>query len=158
MSRLRLLNLSRNQLEGQIPTSLNRISTLEQLDLAKINLGGPIPEGLSTLSMLDSFDVSSNNLCGPIPTGTQFSNFNVTCFEKNECLCGFPLPPCKQKDKPNKASTGDNGDRSNVKRGWLSYVDEEVSLTALTLGLGIGFGGFVAMFIAWDKARCWLMD
>jgi hypothetical protein len=125
--------------------------------LAKINLGGQIPEGLSKLSTLASFDVSSNNLCGPIPMGTQFSTFNVTYFEKKKCLCGLPLPPCKQKDKPNKTSTGDNGDRSNVKRGWLSYVDEEVSLIALALGLGIGFGGVVSMFIAWDKARCWLM-
>ena len=46
---------------------------------------------------------------------------------------------------------------SNAKRGWLSYVDEEMSLIALALGLGIGFGGVVAMFIVWDKARHWVM-
>ena len=115
MSNLWLLNLSWNQLEGQFPTSLSGISTLEQLDLANNNLSGPIPQDLSKISMLASFEVSSNNLCGPIPTGTQFSTFNVTSFQKNKCLCGLPLPPCKQNDKLKNTTIGDNGYRHNVK-------------------------------------------
>lgn len=38
MSSLRLLNLSRNQLKGIIPASIGQISTLEQLDLSINNL------------------------------------------------------------------------------------------------------------------------
>jgi hypothetical protein len=42
----------------------------------------------------------------------------------------------------------DTGSESNVKPGWLSHVNEKVSLIALGMGVGIGFGGVVAMFIA----------
>ena len=70
MSHLRLLNLSSNQLEGKIPASLGGISTLEQLDLANNNLSGSIPEELSKLYGLSILDVSSNNLCSRIPIGT----------------------------------------------------------------------------------------
>ena len=42
----------------------------------------------------------------------------------------------------------DNDSGSNVKRGWLSHVNEEASLIALGLGVGIGFGVVVAMFIS----------
>lgn len=107
--------------------------------------------------MLTSFDVSYNNLCGPIPTGTQFSTFNVTSFYKNECLCGLPLLTCKKNDKPKRTIGGGNSNNSNAKRGLLSYANEKVSLLALSLGLGIGFGGVVTLFIIWDKARCWIM-
>ena len=122
--------------------------------MAKNNLHGEIPQELSKLSMLASLNVSSNNLCGPIPKGTQFYTFNVSSFQWNKCLCGFPLPPCKQKDK---SMDGDKDSGSNVKRGWLSHVNEKVSLIALGLGVAIGFGGVVAMFIAWDRARCWVL-
>jgi Leucine-rich repeat (LRR) protein len=91
MSSLRSLNLSGNQLEGLIPTSLSNISTLEVLDLAKNNLSGQIPEELSKLHWLHKLDVSSNSLCGPIPTGTQFSTFDATSFQRNKCLWGCPL-------------------------------------------------------------------
>ena len=80
------MNLSHNNLEGKIPTSLSGISTLEQLDLAKNNLSGPIPEELSKLHELVVLGVSSNNLCGQIPTGTQFSTFSVSSFQNNKCL------------------------------------------------------------------------
>ena len=50
----------------------------------------------------------------------------------------------------------DNG-KGNVKVGWVRFVDEYVSLLALEMGLGIGFGGVVSMFIMWEKARHWLI-
>jgi hypothetical protein len=157
MKSLRLLNLSGNQLEGKIPACLGEIITLEGLDLAKNKLHGEIPQELSKLSMLASLNVSSNNLCGPIPRGTQFYTFTETSFQRNKCLCGLSLPPCKQTDKSNKTMARDTGSESNVKPGWLSRVNEKVSLIALGMGVGIGFGGVVAMFIAWDRAKCWVL-
>jgi len=78
-------------LEGEIPSCFSEMSTLEHLDLAKNKLSGEIPLELSKLSMLAYLNVSSNNLCGPIPTGTQFYTFSETSFQRNKCLCGFPL-------------------------------------------------------------------
>jgi Leucine-rich repeat (LRR) protein len=157
MSHLRLLNLSRNQLEGRIPTSLSGISTLEQLDLAKNNLSGPIPEELSKLHELVVLDVSSNNLCGRIPTGTQFSTFNVSSFQNNKCLWGCPLDSCNENER--QARKCDNATKSsNVRVGWLSHVDENMSLIALGLGMGIGFGGVVAIFVFWERAKHWVLS
>jgi hypothetical protein len=154
---LRLLNLSGNQLQGKIPACLGEISYLEELDLATNKLWGAIPQELSKLSMLASFNVSSNSLCGPIPKGTQFDTFDETSFQMNKCLCGFPLPPCNEMDKPKKTKVKGSGSRSNIKRGWLYCIDEKVSLIALGMGIGIGFGGVVVIFIVWDKARCWVL-
>jgi len=36
-------------------------------------------------------------------------------------------------------------------------MNEKISLLALAMGLGIGFGGVLAMFIAWERARNWLL-
>ena len=52
--------------------------------------------------------------------------------------------------------TGDNESQNNIKR-WMHWVDEKVSLIALGMGLGIGFGEVVSMFIVWDKARHWVV-
>lgn len=135
--------------------SLSNISALEQLDLAKNNLNGSIPQELSQLSFLAFLNVSSNNLCGPIPTGKQFNTFNdLSIFQRNKCLCGDPLQPCKhQKRSPMR---GDNS-KSDVKERWLRHVDEKMSLIALGLGMCIGFGGVVAMFITWEQARNWVV-
>lgn len=147
---LRLLNLSINHLEGKIPASLSKISTLEQLDLSRNNLSRTIPQELSILTMLAYMDVSWNRLCDRIPKGTQFYTFNETSFEGNKCLCGYPLQPCKEKQNNNTIE-----DTSISKReGWL---DEHVSLTALRLGVVIGFSGVVSVMILWDSARHWVM-
>jgi hypothetical protein len=150
------LNLSWNKLEGRIPATLSQISTLEQLDLAHNYLSGRIPEELSELHELSVLDVSSNILCGQIPTGTQFSTFNVTSFQKNKCLWGCPLDSCNENER--QARKGDNASKSNnVRLGWLSRVDANISLIALGMGMGIGFGGVVIIFMFWKRARYWVM-
>ena len=155
LSSLRLLNLSGNLLDGGIPRSLSYIPTLEQLDLAKNNLSGCIPQELTQLYFLASLNVSSNNLCGPIPTGKQFNTFNdPSIFQKNKCLCGDPLQPCKHQKG---SATRDDNNKSNVKEGWLTLMHENMSLIALGMGFCIGFGGVVAILIIWEKARNWLV-
>ena len=53
------------------------------------------------------------------------------------------------------------GNRSTSYRstgqGWLSLLDEHVSLIALGLGFGIGFSGVVSTMMLWDDARHWVM-
>jgi len=143
-----LLNLSWNQLEGKIPVSLRTISTLEQLDLTKNNLSREIPPKLSELQWLGSVNFSFNNLCGSIPKG-QFPRFNATSFQRNKCLCGFPLPECK-KNASKKNNTRSIG-------GWFHYMDKKISLIALGIGVVIRFGGVVMVFISWKKARDWVV-
>ena len=52
----------------------------------------------------------------------------------------------------------DNGGKSNnVKVGWLSHLNEKMSLLTLGMGFVIGFGGVVAMLILWERARHWVL-
>ena len=143
-------------MEGRIPTSLSGISTLEELDLAKNNLSGVIPEELSSLHELAIFDVSSSNLSGPIPTWTQFSTFNVSSFQNNNCLWGCPLDSCNENGR--QAIKYHNDSKvGNVRVRWFSRVDENMSLIALGMGMGIGFGGFFVLFMSWERAKHWVV-
>lgn len=156
LSSMRLLNLPKNQFEGPIPASLSNISTLEQMDLDKNNLSGNIPPQLSQLFMLGVFDVSYNNLCGQIPRGTQFSTFKEISFQRNKCLCGFPLPPCQVKGARGPLGR-DSGGNTKTKVRWLKHLDGNMSLITLGIRMGIGFGGVVSMLILWKRPRNWLM-
>ncbi|XWS08090.1 hypothetical protein CRYUN_Cryun41cG0048900 [Craigia yunnanensis] len=72
--------------------------SLTSLDLSKNNLSGVIPKSLERLLYLNYFDVSFNRLEGEIPSGGPFLNFTVKSFMKNYALCGLPrlqVPPCK---------------------------------------------------------------
>ena len=149
---MRLLNLSGNELKGIIPKSLSEIPTLEQLDLSKNNLSGMIPRERSILTKMAYLETSWNRLCGRIPGGTQLDTFGKSSFEKNKCLCGYPLQSCKE----NLNNSAMKGNRSTG-QGWLSLLDEHVSLIALGLGFGIGFSGVVSTMILWDDARHWVM-
>jgi len=71
----------------------------------------------------------------------------------------YHAPSSKAKvENERQTRKGDNdGVRSNVRMGWLSHVDENMSLTALKIGIGIGFGGVVVVFMLWEKARHWVV-
>ncbi|KAB2004787.1 hypothetical protein ES319_D11G224000v1 [Gossypium barbadense] len=99
---LAVLNLSSNRLEGVIPPQITLCAYLNVIDLHDNLLTGQIPQQLGFLSRLSAFDVSYNKLSGPIPAslGNRSGNrpsFNVTSFEGNKDLYGYPLPPMKSK-------------------------------------------------------------
>ena len=48
-------------------------------------------------------------------------------------------------------------ENNNVNVGWLASIDEKISLIAMSVGVGIGFGGVTIMFIMWKRATHWLM-
>jgi len=67
---LRVLDLSCNQLEGQLPVEIIPFfggSRLFYLGLYNNRLSGPLPEALTNLTALDHLDLSSNSFDGPIP-------------------------------------------------------------------------------------------
>jgi len=61
-----ILDLSYNQLEGPIPTSLGKVTSLVELDLSYNKLEGPIPTSLGKLTSLVVLDLSHNQLSGNI--------------------------------------------------------------------------------------------
>ena len=65
------LNLSSNQLKGEIPAALGQLSQLQRLSLYKNGLSGKIPPELGQLSALAWLDLSHNRLTGSLPAELQ---------------------------------------------------------------------------------------
>ncbi|KAK4721903.1 hypothetical protein R3W88_012136 [Solanum pinnatisectum] len=79
LSSLWPLNLSLNDLRGDIPTELGQMNTLQ------------IPRELTRLKFLAILKLSQNVLVGPIPQGSQFNTFSNDSYGDNLDLCGPPL-------------------------------------------------------------------
>jgi len=63
------LNLSKNNLSGQIRWEIGNLSSLDSLDLSRNHFSGKIPSTLSNIDRLAMLDLSNNNLIGRIPWG-----------------------------------------------------------------------------------------
>ena len=150
-----LLDLSNNQLFGQIPTSLGALKALklpssfgdleniESLDLSHNKLSGSIPPTLIKLQQLTILDVSNNELMGPIPDGGQMGTMvlDPNYFANNSGLCGIQIRvPCpkEQLTPPVKIEEDDH------KEPWLLWESVWIGypiglLLAIGIMLGIGY-------------------
>ncbi|XP_076916732.1 leucine-rich repeat receptor-like protein kinase PXC2 [Bidens hawaiensis] len=64
---LRLLNMSGNSLTGEIPEAVGKLHALTSLDLSENRLNGSIPSSVGACSSLTSMILSLNNLSGQVP-------------------------------------------------------------------------------------------
>ncbi|KAK4734440.1 hypothetical protein R3W88_008701 [Solanum pinnatisectum] len=87
---LRSFNFSKNNLTGRIPNDIGDMKVLESIDLSENQFYGQIPQSFSSLSTLSYLNLSDNNLSGMIPLSTQLQSFDPTSFQGNK-LCGLPL-------------------------------------------------------------------
>nr|XP_023926886.1 receptor-like protein 9DC3 [Quercus suber] len=94
------LNLSHNQLTGSIPKSFSNLTNVESLDLSHNRLSGEIPPQLIELTFLEVFSVAYNNLSGRTPDmNAQFETFDASSYDGNPFLCGLPLEKnCTRRD------------------------------------------------------------
>lgn len=68
---LTVLEVSGNDLDGDIPASITQLVKLNSLDLSSCNLSGRIPSSIGNLSLLQTLKLGSNRLRGPIPSSIQ---------------------------------------------------------------------------------------
>ncbi|KAF0898016.1 hypothetical protein E2562_001697 [Oryza meyeriana var. granulata] len=87
------IDLSWNEFEFDM-TKIRFPHHLGYLDLSHNNIKGRVAKSLKDIN-LRFFNVSYNELCGEIPTGRYTAYHGADCYIHNKCLCGSPLPPCK---------------------------------------------------------------
>ncbi|KAH0780826.1 hypothetical protein KY290_000424 [Solanum tuberosum] len=129
---LRSFNLSKNNLSGKIPNDIGDMKVLESVDLSENQLYGQIPQSFSSLTTLGYLNLSDNNLSDMIPLSTQLQSFNSTSFQGNK-LCGLPLlVNCSSDDNiPNHEYEVDESDRDEV--DWF-YI-------SMSIGFALSFWG-----------------
>ncbi|XP_048424017.1 receptor-like protein EIX2 [Pyrus x bretschneideri] len=134
------LNLSMNQLIGKIPSKVGNLRWLETLDLSHNHLSGQIPQSLSSLTSLSHLDLSYNNLSGRIPTGNQLQTLNFSSiYAGNQWLCGVPLSTKCPEDGTFTAKDARDENEDGKDKLWL-YV-------SVVLGFIVGFWGVCGTLI-----------
>ena len=124
------LNLSRNNLSGEIPSDIGNLSLLDSLDLSRNHFSGKIPPSLSNIDRLAVLDLSNNHLTGRIPLGRQLQTFDASSFEGNLDLCGKPLEKtCPEDETMIKFEGPEEHDED----------DDSIFFGALYMSLGVGF-------------------
>ncbi|XP_062076425.1 receptor-like protein EIX2 [Humulus lupulus] len=144
LSQLRQLNLSCNNFSGAIPRNIGNLNKLELLDLSRNKVFGEIPTSLAEISSLNYLDLSNNRLSGRIPTGTQLQTFDPSRYTMNFGLCGPPISRSCPGDEPyvpqSPANDSDQGAHDEDGGEWIN-------LLWFYIGIGIGFTiGFCGVF------------
>ncbi|TKY46820.1 LRR receptor serine/threonine-protein kinase GSO1 [Spatholobus suberectus] len=143
---LQTLNLSRNHFTGKISREIGSMKNLESLDLSSNKLYGEIPVSISFLSFLSFLNLSYNDFTGQIPLGTQIQTFDASSFAGNPGLCGAPLPI-------NCTEGSGNVDVSKQRGG---SNDDAFETESLYLGMGVGFAvGFWGLCGSLFLNRTW---
>ncbi|QCD94587.1 LRR receptor-like serine/threonine-protein kinase FLS2 [Vigna unguiculata] len=94
--RLLFLDLSNNQLSGKIPISMGTLVKLEALVLRNNSLMGELPSSLKNCNNLIMLDVSENMLSGPIPSwvGESMQQLIILIMRGNHFSGSLPLHLC----------------------------------------------------------------
>ncbi|KAK1380688.1 Non-specific serine/threonine protein kinase [Heracleum sosnowskyi] len=141
MMALQVLELAHNQLSGEIPSSLGQLKNLGVFDASHNRLQGHIPDSFSQLSFLVQIDLSNNELTGEIPPRGQLSTLPASQYANNPGLCGVPLPECQPYNKP----AADPSDGKKKGRGAASWAN------TIVVGILISVA-FICILVVWGIA------
>uniref|UniRef100_A0A1J3JCL5 LRR receptor-like serine/threonine-protein kinase GSO1 n=1 Tax=Noccaea caerulescens TaxID=107243 RepID=A0A1J3JCL5_NOCCA len=149
------LNFSHNYLTGVIPESFSGIKNVESLDLSNNRLQGRIPPRLTELRNLAVFNVSYNNLSGVIPQGRQFNTFEIESYLGNPLLCGKPT---------NRSCEGNNNfhepDSDGVEddESTIDMVSFYWSFAAAYVTIILGIFASLSFDSGWSRAWFYIVD
>nr|XP_023886682.1 receptor-like protein EIX1 [Quercus suber] len=153
---LLILNLSRNHLVGPIPPNTGEMGSLESLDLSRNHLSCTMPASMASLTFLNYLDVSHNNLSGEIPRGGQLNTFDDSSYMENPQLCGIPLSKICSSDEliEDPYCSNENGDGEN--QGIQKEGHDGFKIPSFYLSRGLGFiAGFWGLWGSLILNRSW---
>ncbi|XP_043809020.1 receptor-like protein EIX1 [Manihot esculenta] len=131
LSQIKQSNLSNNKLIGAIPEEIGCLKEMESLDLSHNHLSGRLPATMANLNFLNTLNLSYNSLSGRIPSSTQLQSFNASSFSNNLALCGLPLTQrCIEDGIPDPQSNHD---------GRYNEEDKDEFWKWYYAGMGLGF-------------------
>ena len=124
------LDLTYNNLSGQLPAAIGRLTALQHLVLSANQLSGAIPTEIGDLTQLETLDLSSNELNGTIPT--QLGNLTILSdmLLSYNVLSG-PIPP----ELGNMSSMGSLSLESNQLTG---NIPPQLAMMQSLYGLYLG--------------------
>ncbi|XP_015894342.1 receptor-like protein EIX2 [Ziziphus jujuba] len=150
---VKVLDLSRNNLSGNIPAAATNLSELVTLSLS-CNRSNSHKHDFS--DFVEPLNLSNNNLSGPIPLANQFQTFNdPSIFGGNPGLCGSPLPTkCSSNSVPKDRGTTEDDEDGSLSDNFWFYV---------SMGLGFIFGfwavcGSLAIKRSWRRSYFEFLD
>ncbi|KAL5572461.1 hypothetical protein UlMin_022058 [Ulmus minor] len=96
LSQLSVLRLTNNNLSGRIPISFGSLTRIESLHLGENNLNEELPSSLNNCTELRVLDVGENKLLGPIPTwiGENLSALVILILRSNNFYGSIPSSLC----------------------------------------------------------------
>ncbi|KAL5737674.1 hypothetical protein ACOSP7_030435 [Xanthoceras sorbifolium] len=150
LAALQSLNLSHNSLTGRIPHNIGAMREIEDIDFSANQLSGKIPESISNLTFLRYLNLANNKMTGRIPTSTQIQGFESSCFTGND-LCGSPLPKNCTETPEHENGGGKDSDEDEV--DWF-YV-------SMALGFVVGFCGLLSPLLIsrrWRYIYCGFLN
>nr|GEX10598.1 leucine-rich repeat protein [Tanacetum cinerariifolium] len=142
LSALLGLNLSNNHLNGFIPDSIGNMKALNSLDFSGNQLTGPIPPSIAALNFLSHLNLSHNNLSGRIPTENQLQTLtDPSIHVGNRDLCGAPLPKNCSNNEDQTEMHKNNYKAANHKSNKVWFYMDIIS------GFAAGFWGVIGVLL-----------
>ncbi|KAJ8548929.1 hypothetical protein K7X08_030895 [Anisodus acutangulus] len=146
-SKLRVLDLSHNQLAGYFPDGFGSLTALQVLDISGNNFSGSLPTSMGNVSSLTSLDISENHCTGELPKNlpNSLQSFNASLNDLSgvvpENLRKFPLssfyPGNSQLQFPNPPSGYGQASPENHKSRQLKTIIKVVIIVACVVVLVI---------------------
>ncbi|XP_048317804.2 receptor-like protein EIX2 [Ziziphus jujuba] len=138
------LNLSKNQLTGQLPSSIGNFEWIETLDISMNHISGPIPLSMTSLTFLSHLNLSYNNLSGKIPTTNQFLTLDdPSIYQGNAGLCGRPLSTeCTDSSQSKPGGDEEDGDGDGGDK-----FEKLGLIISILIGFLVGFWGVCGTLI-----------
>ncbi|PIN10466.1 Non-specific serine/threonine protein kinase [Handroanthus impetiginosus] len=154
---VQIIDLSNNNLVGQIPSNITKLVDLDGLNFSTNNLSGPIPRNIGNLKSLDFPDFSRNHLFDTIPAGLGKLTLRVLNFSYINLSSKIPPIPQLQtyelayignldlRERPlNKFIPGDESSHQDPNSGNNAMNNEEFEEDKFVNGefyiaFGVGF-------------------